>query len=405
MPKTTKKKPRRKPPAKTAGKLKLDIGGGSAKPGWTLIDRRAGQEAYPLPYPDGVADEINASHILEHFGHRETEAVLREWVRVLKPGGRIRVAVPDAFGWLQSHVDDGVDPEPHIMGGQTDANDYHKALFNRRGLALMLQRAGLIGIDEYQGKPGECSSNPNSINLEAYKPTEAVANAAHLRKIVAVASTSRVGFSDHAASLSNTIGQLGIPFKPFFGCNWGINLERALRWALTTDAEWILTLDFDSVWDHETIAKLAMLMETHPEADAIVPLQAKRESNHVLFNVNGLDVDPTDYARYEEPVAEIGMGHFGLTLIRASALRDLPGPWLHHEPSADAADPWGEGHTDDDVAFWRRFREHGKRVFVAPRVSIGHLQLMVSWPGENFQPVHQYVNDYRTHGKPVMVRR
>ena len=36
-------------------------------------------------YPDGVADEIRASHVLEHFSHTITLDVLREWARVLKP--------------------------------------------------------------------------------------------------------------------------------------------------------------------------------------------------------------------------------------------------------------------------------------------------------------------------------
>src|SRR5258708_2899027 len=38
---------------------------------------------------------IYASHVLEHFGRNEVDYVLREWHRVLQPGGVLRLAVPD----------------------------------------------------------------------------------------------------------------------------------------------------------------------------------------------------------------------------------------------------------------------------------------------------------------------
>jgi ubiquinone/menaquinone biosynthesis C-methylase UbiE len=38
---------------------------------------------------------IYASHVIEYFDINEVKEVLREWRRVLKPGGELRVAVPD----------------------------------------------------------------------------------------------------------------------------------------------------------------------------------------------------------------------------------------------------------------------------------------------------------------------
>lgn len=43
---------------------------------------------------DDMADLIYACHVLEHF-HQDSVIVLREWNRVLKPGGTLRIAVPD----------------------------------------------------------------------------------------------------------------------------------------------------------------------------------------------------------------------------------------------------------------------------------------------------------------------
>ena len=46
-------------------------------------------------FDDNVADLIYASHVIEYFDRVEVLEVLREWQRVLKPGGVLCVAVPD----------------------------------------------------------------------------------------------------------------------------------------------------------------------------------------------------------------------------------------------------------------------------------------------------------------------
>jgi SAM-dependent methyltransferase len=44
-------------------------------------------------FRDGVLDYVFSSHVLEDF--EDTAAVVREWVRVLKPGGRLVLFLPD----------------------------------------------------------------------------------------------------------------------------------------------------------------------------------------------------------------------------------------------------------------------------------------------------------------------
>src|SRR5215831_6563373 len=39
-------------------------------------------------------DEILSVHCIEHIPWREIKATIREWVRVLKPGGKIRIVTP-----------------------------------------------------------------------------------------------------------------------------------------------------------------------------------------------------------------------------------------------------------------------------------------------------------------------
>jgi predicted SAM-dependent methyltransferase len=46
-------------------------------------------------YKNDSVDEIYASHVLEHFSRWEYKNVLKRWFDILKPGGTLRLAVPD----------------------------------------------------------------------------------------------------------------------------------------------------------------------------------------------------------------------------------------------------------------------------------------------------------------------
>lgn len=47
-----------------------------------------------LPFADDYADEAYAIHVFEHFYRWEAKDVLDEWMRVVKPGGRLILELP-----------------------------------------------------------------------------------------------------------------------------------------------------------------------------------------------------------------------------------------------------------------------------------------------------------------------
>lgn len=51
--------------------------------------------AYGIPFADASVDYAFTSHFVEHLSHSDAQNLLRECHRVLKPGGVLRVSVPD----------------------------------------------------------------------------------------------------------------------------------------------------------------------------------------------------------------------------------------------------------------------------------------------------------------------
>ena len=90
------------PPLPASGPVRLHLGCGPIDaPGYINVDlldaphvhlQRAVDDLSVIP--DGSVDLVYACHCLEHFGYRHTRAVLAEWVRVLRPAGTLRLAVP-----------------------------------------------------------------------------------------------------------------------------------------------------------------------------------------------------------------------------------------------------------------------------------------------------------------------
>ena len=382
--------------------MRLNIGAGEVKlSGFVPVDRRVGKEAYPLEYDDDSVDEIRASHVLEHFASGMVGDVLANWVSKLKPGGVIRIAVPD-FEVIAGMVANSPPSQrglayAYAFGGQTDANDFHHAAFDPASLKTLMRHCGLRKIKGWQSTLQDCAALPVSLNLEGVKPHKH-----KLPAIVAAMSTSRLGFTENMFSATGVFPHRNVELVKQTGAYWSQCLDRVLTQFLDAGHDgYIVVLDYDTVFNGDIFDELCYLMADNPQADAIAPWQVKRESDHALVWMTDDDGKKRDEITYEELDRElmpVDSAHFGLTLLRSRCFKSLRRPWFLEIPDPNGA--WGDGRIDPDIYFWNNWRECGNSLFMANHVSIGHCQQLVTWPDWNLKPIHQYLPDYQKSGPP-----
>ena len=86
-----------------------------------------------LPFEDGRAAVVYASHVLEHLTRTQARAFLAESFRVLAPGGVIRLVVPDlqwmARNYLQQKENANINAADEFMRRLMTTPDYSKSSF------------------------------------------------------------------------------------------------------------------------------------------------------------------------------------------------------------------------------------------------------------------------------------
>jgi ubiquinone/menaquinone biosynthesis C-methylase UbiE len=120
--------------------IRLNLGAG-AKPikGFINVDIQDFGKNYvkadvrKLPFKDNYADYILASEILEHIPLRDVKKTLEEWIRVLKPGGRMIIKVPDFDALVKEwsmtpfHPADFGNLAQGFYGNQRTEDEYHRS--------------------------------------------------------------------------------------------------------------------------------------------------------------------------------------------------------------------------------------------------------------------------------------
>jgi predicted SAM-dependent methyltransferase len=107
----------------------LNLGCGSRyHPEWINIDITPSGESViahdlslGIPLPDGSCDAVYHSHLLEHLRQPAAVQFLRECYRVMKPGGIVRIAIPDLEQICRVYLEK---LEEALKDAQANADDY-----------------------------------------------------------------------------------------------------------------------------------------------------------------------------------------------------------------------------------------------------------------------------------------
>lgn len=155
--------------------LRIELGSGNrTMEGWIGVDISPHASVQcdlnfePLPFADNSAEEIYASHFLEHFSFPDPMLhVLSESMRVLRPGKTLRIAVPDASIYIKSYIKKEAFPEvipvyqkAYFFNSPIDSINYiaymagqHKHMFDAENLHAILSHAGFVNVVEREYDP------------------------------------------------------------------------------------------------------------------------------------------------------------------------------------------------------------------------------------------------------------
>jgi predicted SAM-dependent methyltransferase len=155
---------------------------------------RHADAARRIPHGTGTVDAIYASHVLEHLDRVEAQGFLAECRRVLKPGGMLRLAVPDlrdaAYQYLRQNDADGFlrrlqfdldkprGPVARLRRVVSGGRGHHW-MYDRDSLMALVATAGFIEVERVEegrtriAEPGDldlAERQAESLCLEARRP-------------------------------------------------------------------------------------------------------------------------------------------------------------------------------------------------------------------------------------------
>ena len=123
------------------------------------IDYGHGVERLPM-FEENSVDLIYGSHLLEYFDRAQVIPVLKEWRRVLKPGGTLRLAVPNFEALMEVYGKYGdLDMVLGPLYGRwpipgSDAIVYHKTIYDFASVKHVLEEAQLGNVRIWDWRKG-----------------------------------------------------------------------------------------------------------------------------------------------------------------------------------------------------------------------------------------------------------
>lgn len=114
-----------------------------------------------LPYPDNSVNLIETYHVIEHLPRHSLSKALREWYRVLVPGGMLIIECPDFDVAIKKYIEGDEKQLNSIFGLQRFPRDTHQFGYNFKRLKKILKESGFKNIKErepqdYHSKDEAC---------------------------------------------------------------------------------------------------------------------------------------------------------------------------------------------------------------------------------------------------------
>ena len=164
--------------AATDSNLKLHLGCGTFRlTNWINIDLvglpvdLAWDIRRKLPFADNSVSAVFHEHVMEHISGIEGYHFVKECFRVLKPGGILRIVMPDASRYLQSYFDPehrfirewrGERPTPMIALQEEFYGFSHRAMYDYETVALFCRTAGFSLVEPKQFGESRLTPCPDS---------------------------------------------------------------------------------------------------------------------------------------------------------------------------------------------------------------------------------------------------
>ncbi|NHA67513.1 class I SAM-dependent methyltransferase [Phycicoccus flavus] len=162
------------------GWINSDLVGAAGDFDWNILR--------PLPFEDGSVDAVFYEHVFEHLRYSQTLTVLGHARRALRPGGVLRVGVPDAGMYARSYADD---PEALAAGRwgrptgmlvlrEVFQEHAHVSAYDAETLRLVLQEGGFPGAEVTPGgsspllgrAPDSPDRIPETVYAEVRRPSD-----------------------------------------------------------------------------------------------------------------------------------------------------------------------------------------------------------------------------------------
>lgn len=138
--------------------MKLNLGcRDDVREGYVNIDRYyeaphvINLDVCALDYLDNSVEEILAHSILEHLHRDDARRAIKEWARVLQPGGTLSLIVPDLRSMAKWFAEEKFERVVGQLYGTNEAGQWHRSAWWHEELETQLNRAGLrvVGWDRW----------------------------------------------------------------------------------------------------------------------------------------------------------------------------------------------------------------------------------------------------------------